>query len=141
MTTATKKPRPKARRPILHIIKTDGEVVSAPYTGKLECRAPSFEWMCEMIGCGRGYIEHVSVLFGTERRHMFVDENGAIRRPAPPFNWKATAVYANYVLMHEGFSVGVYRDFTKEPVYSPQQYAKLGLFIFGTALLWEGAML
>lgn len=55
--------------------------------------------ICEWIGDGCGFIEHVSVLFKNEQADMFVHETGAIRvgeRSPLQVNPMATKIYHAY---------------------------------------------
>jgi hypothetical protein len=130
----------KRRKPnaVLHVIKPDGTVMSAVWEGKLQYGTPPFAKMYPLIGCDQ--IEHVSVLFQGRRMHMFVDENGWISHPQKRFNWKASAIYANWRFYNEGFTHFVYSDFSAEPLACEDCYVRNQLCIAGTALLWEGDM-
>jgi hypothetical protein len=63
---------------------------------------------------------------------MFVDEEGRLK-PAPQYNFKASAIYAaRYV---KRFGGKPYSDLSEEPV---RAQTLPELVIVGTACLWEG---
>src|SRR4029077_12919778 len=124
--------------PVLHVIFPDGKVESAPWKGKLECKAPPLDKMYELIGLS--CVEHVSVLFAGKRMHMFVDEEFRLKNPVPKFNWKASALYANWALYQQSATAFLYGDLTAEPALTPEGYIDNGLDIHGVALLWEGEL-
>lgn len=129
----------KMANPILHVIPPSGPVESAPWKGKLESGTPEWRAMEKLIGCRVNHIEHVLVLFNAERRHMFVDEIGALTT-GRILNYRASAIYANWSLISNDLSRWLYRDLSKMPELAPGRYEEIGLCIYGTALLWEGVM-
>lgn len=125
--------------PVLHVIKADGTVTSAPWKGKLECGAPPYEKMYSLIDCR--CVEHVMVLFNSRKLHSFVDEEFGLKaNPQPAFNWKASALYANWRLYESGCTQFLYTDLKRDPPLPPEAYFDLGLYIQGTMLLWEGVV-
>ena len=132
---------------ILHIIQPSMKVISAEWKAPLKYKCPDYKDMYELLKTD--CIEHVSVLWQGQHRHMFVDENGISNQLEA--NPKATRVYWNATLNRNNLKGLLYNDLSAPPVLNLieaetlQSATNAGMLlhnavIWGTALLWEGEM-
>jgi hypothetical protein len=104
-------------------------------------KLPPFEELRPILG--GGWIEHVNVLFGGRHCHMFVDDEGVLKRL--PFNGRATRVYWNATLsrhepglVYDDLNADWHIQFDIDLHPNVQHFITTASGIAGVAILWEG---